>query len=79
MLYHAACLHVVSDDIHPSSPWSSSWPLTLDIHLLHYLPNVVIRPSFDVAIPAEAVLLRFLRDWRHAESLSNLSITPQKT
>ena len=74
VLRHVARLHVVSNDIHPSSLWSPSWPFTFDFHLLHNLPNVVIRPSFDVAKPAEAVFLRFLNDWRHVESLSNLSV-----
>ncbi len=72
---HAARLHVVSNDVHPSSLWSPSWPFTFNFHLLHDLPNIVIRPSFDVAKPAEAVFLRFLNDWRHVESLSAVANT----
>ena len=70
---YAARLHVLLDNIHPSSSWSPSWPLTIDFHLLYNLPDIVIRPSFDVAVPAEAVFLCFLDDWRHIESSSGLS------
>ena len=41
-------------------------PLTINFHPLHDLPNVVVWPSFNVVIPAEAVFLRFLDDRRHA-------------
>jgi hypothetical protein len=74
MLRHAAHLHVILDDIHPSSSWSPSSPLPIDFHPLHNLPNVVIWLSFHVAIPAEAVFLRFLDDRHHAESSSDLSV-----